>query len=202
MFDRRVYVKLLSLASQLCDSDPDKGRKFTMNKLMAAAVASLSIALAAPLVAQESGTSGIQLGNGEKNWIVIEDLRRAEKSKTYTEIRTTNDRQHIRRGDGLTLTFSEVHIDGDGWLVMHPFMDGKPSGTHVAGYAFVADGTNKDVKITLNPAPNAGENYIVMLHSDANKDRVFDFVFVAENVVEDKAVFEGSTMIAHMVAIP
>ena len=111
-------------------------------------------------------------------------------------------RTAVRRGDGTTLTFSEVHIEGDGWLVMHPFVDGKPSGTHVAGFAFVEDGTNTDVKITLNPAPAAGDAYVVMLHSDADNDRVFDFVFVAENVVEDVAVFEGNKMIAHIITVP
>ncbi len=145
--------------------------------------------------------SAIQLGNGEKNWIIVEGIVRTATS-TYTEIRTTNGRQHLRRGDGVTLTVPEVQIDGDGWLVMHPFIDGKPSGTHVAGYAFVESGKNENVAITLNPAPAAGDRYVVMLHKDADNDRVFDFVFVAENVVEDEAVFEGRTMIAHVIAVP
>lgn len=143
----------------------------------------------------------IQLGNGEKNWIIVEGMKRKAAS-TYTEVRTTSDRQHLRRGDGVTLTIPEVHIDGDGWLVMHPFIGGAPSGTYVAGYTFVEDGTNKDVEITLNPAPAKGDRYVVMLHKDADNDRVFDFVFVAENVVEDEAVFEGRTMIAHIVEVP
>jgi len=164
---------------------------------MAAAIACSSASLA-----QDSeGSSGIVLGNGEKNWIKVDDVTRG-KNSTYTEIRTSSDKQHVRRGDGTTLTFSEVHIEGDGWLVMHPFVDGKPSGTHVAGFAFVEDGTNTDVKITLNPAPAAGDAYVVMLHSDADNDRVFDFVFVAENVVEDVAVFEGNKMIAHIITVP
>ena len=143
----------------------------------------------------------IQLGNGEKNWIIVDGIERADKS-TYTEVRATSDRQHLRRGDGLTLTIPEVHIDGDGWLVMHPFIGGKPSGTYVAGYAFVENGTNTNVQITLNPAPTEGDRYVVMLHKDKDKDRVFDFVFVAENVVEDEAVFEGRTMIAHIISVP
>lgn len=145
--------------------------------------------------------SGIQLGNGEQNWIVVDGIKRGDPS-TYTEVRATSDRQQMRRGDGVTLTIPEVHIDGDGWLVMHPFIGGEPSGTYVAGYSFVESGTNKDVRITLNPAPASGDRYVVMLHKDADGDRVFDFVFVAENVVEDEAVFEGRTMIAHIVAVP
>ncbi|MDJ0643090.1 MAG: hypothetical protein QNJ15_09745 [Erythrobacter sp.] len=143
----------------------------------------------------------IRLGNGEKNWIVVEGIERAPAS-TYTEVRATSEQQHLRRGDGVTLTIPEVHIDGDGWLVMHPFIGGKPSGTYVAGYAFVESGTNTDVQITLNPAPAEGDRYVVMLHKDADQDRVFDFVFVAENVVEDEAVFEGRTMIAHIIEVP
>jgi len=143
----------------------------------------------------------IQLGNGEANWIIVDGISRNDTS-TYTEVRATSETQALRRGDGVTLTIPEVQIDGDGWLVMHPFIGGKPSGTYVAGYAFVASGANKDVKITLNPAPASGDQYVVMLHKDANRDRVFDFVFVKENVVEDEAVFEGRTMIAHIVAVP
>lgn len=161
-----------------------------------------AILLTAPANAQETeAPPAIQLGNGEKNWILVDGIERTASS-TYTELRATSDRQHLRRGDGVTLTIPEVHIDGDGWVVMHPFIDGKPSGTHVAGYAFVESGTNTDVAITLNPAPASGERYVVMLHKDANADRVFDFVFVAENVVEDEAVFEGRTMIAHIIAVP
>ncbi len=40
----------------------------------------------------------IKLDDGEKNWIIVDGATR----------------------DGATFTFSEVHIDGNGWLVMHP----------------------------------------------------------------------------------
>ncbi|MEL6529789.1 MAG: hypothetical protein AAGK01_03890 [Pseudomonadota bacterium] len=165
------------------------------------ALASLSVAPIAAAQEENAAPPAITLGNGEKNWIIVEGITRSDASP-YTELRATSERQAIRRGDGVTLTIPEVHIDGDGWLVMHPFIGGKPSGTYVAGYSFVESGTNSDVAITLNPAPASGDRYVVMLHKDADNDRVFDFVFVAENVVEDEAVFEGSTMIAHVVAIP
>ena len=169
---------------------------------MAGALAVAALLCSTTTIAQDAETyPAIAFGNGAKNWIVVEGIERTDAS-TYTELRATSDRQHLRRGDGVTLTIPEVHIDGDGWLVMHPFIDGKPSGTYVAGYTFVESGTSKDVQITLNPAPTAGERYVVMLHKDADNDRVFDFVFVAENVVEDEAVFEGRTMIAHIVAVP
>jgi len=154
------------------------------------------------LAQDDTNPSGITLGNGEANWIKVEDVTRADTSSTYTEQRITQSRAYVRRGDGTTLTFSEVHIEGDGWLVMHPFIDGAPNGDYVAGYSFVESGTNEDVSITLNPAPDSGDMYIVMLHSDSNADGVFDFVFVDDTNVEDRAVFEGNQMIAHVIAVP
>lgn len=144
----------------------------------------------------------IKLGNGESNWIIVDGIQRKPSASTFAEARTAGEQTYWRRGDGVTLIIPEVQIDGDGWLVMHPFVDGKPNGTYVAGYSFVESGTNKNVAITLNPAPSKGDRYVIMLHKDVDKDRVFDFVFVAENVVEDKAVFEGGTMIAHIVTVP
>lgn len=144
----------------------------------------------------------ITLGNGEANWIIVDDVTRSSDSP-YTEQRITSGSAGIRRGDGTTLTFSQVHIDGNGWLVIHPFIEGKPNGDYVAGYSFVESGTNTDVAVTINPAPDPGTMYLVMLHSDSNSDGVFDFVFVEDGVnVEDRAVFEGTRMIAHVFAVP
>ena len=44
--------------------------------------------------------------------------------------------------------------------------------------------------------------FIVMLHRDVNENQVFDFVFVDERNVLDKAVFEGNTMIGHAYPAP
>ena len=44
--------------------------------------------------------------------------------------------------------------------------------------------------------------FLVMLHRDVNENREFDFVFVDERNVSDKAVFEGAKMIAHPIAAP
>ena len=41
-----------------------------------------------------------------------------------------------------------------------------------------------------------------MLHSDVNENGEFDFVFVDDVNVLDKAVFESTTMIAHVFAAP
>ena len=122
----------------------------------------------------------IQLGNGAANWIVTEGVTRS----------------------GATFTFREVQIDGDGWLVMHPFENGKPVGAVYVGATYIEDGANREVAITVDEEPAPGTMFLVMLHLDVNGNREFDFVFVDERNVLDKAVFEGTTMIAHAIAAP
>ena len=122
----------------------------------------------------------LMTGNGKANWIVVEGATR----------------------EGATFTFREVRIDGNGWLVMHPFKDGKPVGDVYVGATYLADGDNRGVAITVDSVPEPGEMFIVMLHRDVNEDKVFDFVFVDERNVLDKAVFEGTMMIAHAFAAP
>ena len=81
-------------------------------------------------VAQAQSDSAAQrsIGNGEKNWITIEG---------------------VQRQDG-TLTFSEVQIDGNGWLVIHPFEDGAPNGDKYVASAYVKNGTNSNVSIKVH----------------------------------------------------
>lgn len=132
------------------------------------------------LAAAESSAPTFTRGNGSKNWIITEGFTR----------------------EGATFTFPEVRIDGNGWLVMHPFKDGKPVGEVYVGSTFIENGTNPDVQISVTDEPTAGTMYIVMLHSDVNDNQEFDFVFVDERNVLDKAVFEGPMMIAHAIAAP
>lgn len=122
----------------------------------------------------------ITLANGEKNWIVIDGVTR----------------------DNKTLTFPEVHINGNGWLVMHPFENGKPNGDKYVAASFLENGTNKNVAIKVHKGVEAGEMFIVMLHRDVNENKVFDFVFTSDTGVMDAAVFEGATMVAHVVQAP
>ena len=119
-------------------------------------------------------------GNGEANWIITEGATR----------------------DGATFSFREVRIDGNGWLVMHPFKDGKPVGDIYVGATYVEDGESRNVAITVDSVPEPGEMFIVMLHRDVNENQEFDFVFVDAFNVLDKAVFEGRTMIAHVFPAP
>ncbi|GAB5414215.1 MAG: hypothetical protein Cons2KO_18180 [Congregibacter sp.] len=137
----------------------------------------LLLALPFSALAQESG---ISMGNGTQNWILTDGATR----------------------DGNTFVIPEVHIDGNGWLVMHPFENGKPNGNVVAGYSKLADGTSQNVAISVEPDTKAGDLFIVMLHRDANHNGEFDFVFVNEREVVDIAVFEGSTMVGHVLQAP
>lgn len=150
------------------------------------ALLSLTLACASEVAPQSeapvpaTSTPTITLGNGSANWIDTEGATRK----------------------GATFTFREVQIDGDGWLVMHPFKDGRPVGAVYVGATYIKNGVNRDVEVTVAEEPAPGTMFLVMLHLDVNKDQKFDFVFVDERNVLDKAVFEGSTMIAHPIAAP
>ena len=122
----------------------------------------------------------MSMGNGEKNWIILDEADR----------------------NGSVLTFKEVHIDGNGWLVIHPFENGKPNGDKYVAYTYLASGKNSDVDIDVLKGLATGEQFIVMLHRDVNENRVLDFIFVDERNVMDTAVFEGSKMIGHVMAAP
>ena len=129
--------------------------------------------------AEERGA--MTMGNGEANWILLDGASRT----------------------GADFVIPEVHIDGNGWLVMHPFENGRPNGDVVSGATFVASGTNKNVAISVDQAPATGDFYIVMLHRDVDEDRHFDFVVVGDTGhVEDRAVFEGSKIIGHAYPTP
>jgi hypothetical protein len=125
--------------------------------------------------------SEVSVGNGEANWIITDGATR----------------------DGATFVFPEVQINGNGWLVMHPFEEGKPNGDLYVGATYVSSGNNNNVAITVNDEPATGDMFIVMLHRDVDEDQQFDFVFVGDTgQVEDKAVFEGKTMIGHPYPAP
>jgi hypothetical protein len=130
--------------------------------------------------AQSDAAPQMSIGNGASNWITVEDVSR----------------------DQSTLTFSEVQIDGNGWLVIHPFEDGAPNGDKYVASTYLEDGKNLNVSITVHKGLVAAEMFIVMLHRDGNENKVLDFVFVDEQNVMDRAVFEGGTMIGHAIAAP
>lgn len=128
----------------------------------------------------EERPANFSMGNGESNWIKTEGATR----------------------DGKVLTFKEVNISGNGWLVMHPFENGAPNGDKYVAATYVEKGVNKDVEIEVHKGAETGEMFIVMLHHDLNENGIFDFVFVDDRNVMDRAVFEGPRMIGHAIPSP
>lgn len=129
---------------------------------------------------QETQQSKFSMGNGEKNWIDVKGVTR----------------------NASTLTFREIQIDGNGWLVIHPFEDGAPNGDKYVASTYLADGKHANVDIHVLKGLEQGEMFIVMLHRDLNENRVFDFVFIDATNVLDRAIFEGSKMIGHAIPAP
>jgi len=160
----------------------------TIRILLTALVTCIASTIPLALLAADEGAVGegaaqrMSRGNGEANWIKTDGLRR----------------------DGRKFTVPEVRIDGPGWLVLHPFEDGRPVGEIYVGARYLASGTHENVEISVTtaPEPAKGTMFILMLHSDVDDDGTFDFVFVDPPHVADKAVFEGMTMIAHVISAP
>ena len=143
-------------------------------------IAGLIICSAGTTALAEESRPQITMGNGEQNWILTENVNRT----------------------GNTLVFPEVNIHSSGWLVMHPFEDGKPNGDKYVAASYLSEGTNSNVAIEVYKGIATGERFIVMLHNDSNENEIFDFVFVDDVNVMDKAVFEGSKMIGHVFVAP
>ncbi len=135
-------------------------------------------AIEEPAVDAAPNEADITLGNGEYNAITTEGITRA----------------------GSVLTVPNVTIEQNGWLVMHPFKDGEPVRDKYVGSTLVPAGSNDNVTIDVGDLPTEGDMFIIMLHSDANDDGVFDFG--DGKTVPDAPVFEGTTMIAHPIPAP
>lgn len=166
----------------------------SVNSVMAQAQPSQEEAYAAPKVT---------MGNGKANSIKMDGLTRAEGVRHFTETRMHDGVAFNYRGDSVVLTFPEVVVEKAGFIVLHPVMDGRPNGDVVSGFAYLNSGVNTDVTVHLNTPADAGRKFLVMLHTDVDNDRVLDFVFLDDGInVEDRAVFEGTHMIAHIFAIP
>lgn len=120
----------------------------------------------------------IEIGNGTYNYIVLDNVKR----------------------DGATFTFQAVVIDRPGWLVIHPFKEGKPSQTVYVGAKLLKPGAHSDVSIDIERAPASGEMFVVMLHYDVNEDGIFDFNDGID--VLDAPVFEGNRLVALRFAAP
>lgn len=147
--------------------------------------------------------SQITMGNGSANAIQVEGLTRQNEESVASEVRVEGKNVSTLRANTTAITFPKVAIEKAGWLVLHPVIDGRPDGDIVSGFAYLDQGKNEDVTIQIHHPAGAGDKFLVMLHSDVDQDRVFDFVFVEDGInVEDTAVFEGTRMIAHLITLP
>lgn len=150
-----------------------------------------------------SERSQITMGNGTANAIQVEGLTRQNKESIVSEVRVDGTNVSTLRANTTAITFPEVTIERAGWLVLHPVIDGRPDGDIVSGFAYLDQGQSENVTIKIQHPADAGDKFLVMLHGDVDQDRVFDFVFVEDGInVEDTAVFEGTRMIAHVIALP
>ncbi|MEL7112244.1 MAG: hypothetical protein AAGK93_04790 [Pseudomonadota bacterium] len=170
----------------------------------AISVALLAFGTGLPASAQSAPAAPqITMGNGEANNINMEALALTEGPTIFSEVRVDESAVKTFRAHSTALTFSEITIEKNGWVVLHPVIDGRPDGDMVSGFAYVPAGENTDVEVRIDHPAKTGDKFLVMLHSDVDQDRVFDFVFVEDGInVEDRAVFEGTHMIAHIFAIP
>ncbi|MEM6652654.1 MAG: hypothetical protein AAGA72_15775 [Pseudomonadota bacterium] len=145
----------------------------------------------------------ITMGNGKANAIMIDGLTRTEVPTTFAQVRVDDDRVTTLRANSTAISIPEVTIARNGWIVLHPVIDGRPNGDMISGFSYVPRGTQQDVVIQIDHPADPGAEFLVMLHTDANEDQVFDFVFVEDGInVEDTAVFEGTQMIAHLIELP
>ena len=129
-------------------------------------------------LAEAEAAPQIKTGNGVANYIELEGVQR----------------------DRATFTFAHVRIDRPGWLVMHPFRDGKPVPTEYVGASLLDAGDHENVTITIDVEPRSGKMFVVMLHYDVNEDGVFDF---NDGItVPDAPVFEDGVLIALRFAAP
>ena len=147
--------------------------------------------------------SQLTMGNGSANMIQVEGLVRQNRDAIASEVRVEGTNVSTLRTNTTAISFPEVTIEKAGWLVLHPVIDGRPDGDIVSGFAYLDPGQNENVTVRIQHPADADDRFLVMLHSDVDQDRVFDFVFVEDGInVEDTAVFEGTRMIAHLIALP
>ena len=170
----------------------------------ALSLAMLMASLSGAASAQETpAKSQITFGNGSANMIKVEGLTRQVENSVTSEVRVDGTSVSTMRANTTAVTFPEVMIEKSGWLVLHPVIDGRPDGDIVSGFTYLERGQNQNVTIQIQHPAGAGDKFLVMLHNDVDEDRVFDFVFVEDGInVEDTAVFEGTRMIAHLIALP
>lgn len=177
--------------------------KIQLIKIATIVLSSLTLTTGCSKAQEAAAPPQITMGNGAFNSIQIDGLVRQSGEKVFSDTRTDGDETSIFRTNSSTIKFPKVTIQKSGWIVLHPVIDGKPNGDIVSGFSYLDAGENADVTIDMVHPADADSKYLVMLHNDVDVDRVFDFVFVEDGInVEDRAVFEGTNMIAHFISLP
>lgn len=174
-----------------------------MTKTVLSLLAATLISTACASAQDTAPVPQITMGNGASNAIIMDGLSLVDGETTFSQVRVDGDIVKSLRATSTAISIPEVTIEKNGWVVLHPVIDGRPDGDMVAGFTYVSAGQNSDVTIQVDHPADPGDKFLVMLHSDVDEDRVFDFVFVEDGInVEDTAVFEGTHMIAHVFAVP
>ena len=80
-----------------------------------------------------------------------------------------------QKAEGNTVLVSQVMMPEDGFVVIHSVQDGKPMAPQSIGHTAVKAGENNDVRVELDYAPQAGEDFVVMLHKDTGQMGTYEF---------------------------
>lgn len=77
--------------------------------------------------------------------------------------------------EGQTVTVGKVMIPEDGFVVIHAVKDGEVVAPQSIGHTMVKAGMNENVEVELDYPPEAGEDYMAMLHVDTGQTGVYEF---------------------------
>jgi hypothetical protein len=79
------------------------------------------------------------------------------------------------KAEGNTVVVGQVTMPEDGFVVIHSVQDGKPMAPQSIGHTAVKAGKNSDVRVELEYAPKAGEDFVAMLHRDTGQMGTYEF---------------------------
>lgn len=85
------------------------------------------------------------------------------------------------------VTIASVHLENDGFVVIHEDDNGAPGA--VIGHHQAQAGDNADIVVTLDRNVENGETLYAMLHDDSNSNDTYDFVSAGD---EDGPLLDGN----------
>jgi predicted outer membrane protein len=80
-----------------------------------------------------------------------------------------------QKAEGNTVVVGSVMMPEDGFVVIHSVKDGKPMAPQSIGHTAVKSGGNQDVRVELEYTPQAGEDFVAMLHRDTGQMGTYEF---------------------------